>query len=368
MRTIRLRHPGGVSRIDLKRGLLRDEAALSKAIGSQRKFLVVTNRKIKRLHGRTVTQGLGSLEGFSGTFLIPDGEHAKDIRIAQKLYDKLIAIGFDRSNVLVALGGGVCTDLTGFVASTFLRGVPWVAIPTTLVGQIDAALGGKTAVNHPRGKNLIGTFCQPERVVIDPGVLGTLERSHWVDGLAELIKYGMIADPAILATMERNLAAVLDGKENPMDRLIARCVRIKANVVEQDEKDQGRRHILNFGHTLAHALETQGRYQGLSHGRAVAIGMVFAANVAVITGRCENKVRARLIHLLSAVGLAPPVRKMDHKALVRIMALDKKRTGGRILMVLPVRAGKVVLRDMPLKQLENQAFWCFESEARRRGS
>ena len=360
MKPIVFRHRQGTTRIALGRGVLKDSADLIGALQRAGRFLVVTNRRVNRLHGASLFDRLESLAGYEGKFFIPDSERAKDMQYAQKLYEKLILSGFDRTGALVAFGGGVCLDLTGFAASTFMRGIRWLAIPTTLIGQIDAAVGGKTAVNHPAGKNLIGTFWHPSSVWIDPEVLGTLERRNWVAGLAEMIKYGMIADSRILSSIEKNLDAVMRIEKDPVDRLIARCVRIKISVVKRDELDTGYRHVLNFGHTLAHALETHGRYKRISHGHAVAAGMLFAANVAVRLGICESRVYSRLAGLLKITGLHPDSLKIDPEALIGIFASDKKRKGDRIRFVLPVRAGRVMLKDIPLKTLANNAFWRFE--------
>ena len=358
IKTIRFHHKTGSTQIRVGRKMLFASSFQHGWKKPGTRFLVVTNRKVKKIFESNILSRLRSQEGYAGTFLIPDSERAKRLEVAQKLYDNLIAKRFDRHCTLVALGGGVCSDLTGFVASTFLRGIDWIAIPTTLVGQVDAAIGGKTAVNHPKGKNLIGSFWQPRLVLVDPASLETLDPFQWREGLAEVIKYGMIQDVSILAAIEKNPKAVLAKRQDPMDRLIERCIRIKANIVEQDEQDAGLRNILNFGHTLAHALETHGGYGQIGHGQAVAYGMLFATNIAVKKGICSDKIFVRLKRVLESVKLCSYTPTFEPSALIRVMGLDKKRTGSNIRFVLPERAGKVVLRDLPVRTLNNEAYWC----------
>jgi 3-dehydroquinate synthase len=358
-RSVLLKHRSGKTRIEIGWGLIKGNAPHS-LFGNQRgKFLVVTNRRVKSLVCNQLIAKFENTKDYAGTVLIPDSESAKSIENAQKLYDKLISIGFDRSSHLLAIGGGVCSDLTGFVASTFMRGIEWSVIPTTLLAQIDAAIGGKTAINHRLGKNLIGTFHHPKHVLIDPEVLTTLGETQYCSGIAEMIKYGMIADPQLLRFLESNQVNTSAGSLKSMEKMIARCVRIKARIVENDELDQNKRLVLNFGHTFGHALESEGLYKNEDHGKAVAVGMLFATHMAVKTGLCQESVFKRLKALLDRYALSPAKRKFDKKRMAKAMATDKKRKGDILQFVLPERVGRVVIKDIPVKILTKDAFWTF---------
>jgi 3-dehydroquinate synthase len=242
-------------------------------IGLTGRVGIVTNPIVKELYGRVVHRAL-KRAGFSPFFvLIPDGEQAKSVSWLSKILDALVTERFERQDVVLALGGGVVGDIAGFAASVYLRGVPFVQVPTTLVAQVDSSVGGKTGVNHPLGKNLIGTFYQPRVVVIDPQALQTLPKREWVAGLAEVIKYGMIADSKFFEYLERHVEGLRGQAEEVIPEVIRRCCEIKAEVVGGDERESGHRRILNYGHTVGHALETWGHYKTWIHGEAVGIGM-----------------------------------------------------------------------------------------------
>jgi 3-dehydroquinate synthase len=242
-----------------------------------------------------------------------------------------------------------------------MRGIPWVAIPTTLLAQIDAAIGGKTGINLRQGKNLIGTFCHPKEVLIDPKLLKTLPLKQKVNGLAEMIKYGMIGVQGILPAIEKQTDLLFEAKEKPMDGLIARCARFKAKVVSEDEHDRGRRQILNFGHTLGHALEAESGYGKIPHGYAVAAGMLFASRVSNMMGICDEKVTKRLENVLKRAGLYPKPIRADKKALIRAMATDKKRENARqIRFILPEKTGKVVTVNLDTNVLARKDLWRFD--------
>lgn len=359
-KTFNLAHENGKAKIEFKRGLLEEAFNIEKVFGENKRFLVVANGRIKRLYGKKIIESIRSKKGYSGEFIIPDSEQAKDIGVALKLYEKLISARFDRYSVLVAVGGGATTDLTGFVASTFARGIPWIAIPTTLCGQVDASIGGKTGINLKQGKNLVGTFWHPRLTLIDPAVLDTLSKKEWISGIAEVIKYGIIADPWIFNRLEKEHEKVLLKNPGIVDPLIARCIKTKITIVEQDQKDSGIRNILNFGHTLGHALETLENYKAVTHGQGVAAGMLFATNLAKKLGICDKKLFHRIDTLIREFGLYRKVRIDDKKVLIDIMKRDKKHIGNNIRFVLPVEMGKVVLKDIPVRMLEKDTFWRFD--------
>ena len=305
--------------------------------------VVVTNPTINRLYGARLLRSLKSAGFKTAVLPVPDGERAKSIKWATAILDELVRRRCERTTWLLALGGGVVGDLAGFAASTYLRGVPFVQVPTTLVAQVDSSIGGKTGVNHPRGKNLIGTFYQPKLVLIDPHVLGTLPMPEFRAGLAEVIKYGVIQDASFFEFLERDMDRVLGLDPVATHRLIRTSCTIKARVVSSDEREGDRRRILNFGHTLGHALETVTRYRRYKHGETVAIGMVVAARLAVRLGLADARVAARIVHLVKRAGLPAELPPFPASALLRAMRQDKKVKNRQIHFVLPNRIGRVVI-------------------------
>ncbi|MGA8981661.1 MAG: 3-dehydroquinate synthase family protein, partial [Candidatus Acidiferrales bacterium] len=249
--------------------------------------------------------------------------------------------GADRGATIVAMGGGVVGDVAGFGAASYLRGVRLVHIPTTLVAQVDSAIGGKTGVNLPEGKNLVGAFYPPKLVIADPNFLQTLPHREYRSGLYEVIKYGAIADPELFQFLERRMLALLRRDPAALAWVIARCIRIKAHVVAKDEHETGLRHILNFGHTLGHALEAATRYRRFLHGEAVAWGMLAATVFGLATGRLGESQATRVIRLISSVGPLPSLKGIRATQLRPILAGDKKARSGRVLWVLPCHIGKV---------------------------
>ena len=271
--------------------------------------------------------------------VIPDGERSKSLREAERLYDLLLAAGADRSCVLVALGGGVVGDLTGFVAATLLRGVDFVQVPTTLLAMIDSSVGGKTGVNVKRGKNLVGAFHQPKLVWIDAATLGTLPRRELLAGLAEGIKHAAIRDAELFARIEAELPRLLALEPQAMLPFLARNCAIKAGVVSRDERESGERMLLNFGHTLGHAVEALTRFRGILHGEAVAMGMAFAARRSEELGIAEPGTAARLTRLLERAGLPTVAPSFPRRAYLAALAADKKKTDARIRFVALRRIG-----------------------------
>ena len=277
----------------------------------------------------------------SATILFDDSEPAKRLATVEKIARALISLGADRDATLVAVGGGVVGDVAGFVAATYLRGVRLVHVPTTLVAQVDSAVGGKTGVNLPEGKNLIGAFYPPDLVIADPDVLGTLPHRQYRAGLYEVIKYGVIADPTLFRYLERHLLALLRRDRAALEFVIPRCIGIKAKIVAKDERESGLRQVLNFGHTLGHALETATGYKRFLHGEAVGHGMIFATLLALAIGKLDVKDAARIVSLILSVGPLPRMPSLSESQLRSLLLSDKKVHAGEIGWVLPSAIGKV---------------------------
>ena len=281
--------------------------------------------------------------------VMPDGERSKTLAELQKLAEKLVSLGADRHSVLLALGGGVVGDVGAFLASIYMRGVPVVQIPTTLLAQVDSAIGGKTGVNLKAGKNLLGTFHQPIAVLVDPDVLSTLAEREYRSGLFEAMKYGVIRNPAIFQLMESQREALLRRNGEVLETLIADCIRVKAEVVGRDERESGERRILNFGHTIGHALEAETNYRQLLHGEAVGWGMIAACLVGSEMRVTDAETAERIIALVKSYGPLPKV-KVDGKRILKRLASDKKTVGGVAHFVLPTAIGKVeVVNNVPAR-------------------
>jgi len=286
---------------------------------------------------------------------VPAGEAAKDIAVAAGLWSRLAAHRVTRADAIVGIGGGATTDLAGFVAATWLRGVRVVLLPTTLLAVVDAAVGGKTAVNIPEGKNLVGAFHPPAGVLADLAVLGSLPEADYVSGLAEVIKTGFIADPVILDLIEADPAGATAPGGRHASELVERTVRVKAEVVSADLRESGLREVLNYGHTLGHALERLEGYR-IRHGEAVAVGMVYAAEVGRLAGRLAPDIAARHRKVLSAVGLPTTWAAGAWPALREGMAVDKKSRGARLRLVILEDLGRPVLLEDPPEDLLSRAF------------
>jgi 3-dehydroquinate synthase len=299
-----------------------------------RRIAVVTNPVVARFYREPLAQSLKAA-GFEPTVLqVPDGEEHKNLAWLAFLYDRLVDARLDRSSAIVALGGGVIGDLAGFTAATFQRGVPFVQVPTTLLAQVDSSVGGKTAVNHPGGKNLIGAFHQPRLVWIDVATLKTLPRRQVQAGMAEIIKHAAILGPALFELLESQIEAVMAIDELLLIEVVRQNCAIKAAVVGDDERESGYRAVLNFGHTLAHAIEMLSEYRGHLHGEAVAIGMAFAARLSHARGFCTAEVRDRIIALLQRAGLPTEIPKeLVGRHLALAVEADKKVSGGKVKFV-----------------------------------
>ena len=331
-------------------GRLKDIGKIASAFSIGKKVLIISSDRIFSLYGDMVRDAL-SASGFDVYLArIPEGERYKSLTWASRLYARCLEVKLDRSSTILALGGGVIGDLAGFVASTFLRGINFAIVPTTLLAQVDASVGGKVAVNLPQGKNLVGSFYQPNFVYIDLAVLASLRPREIRSGLAEVVKYGMIEDKELFSFLEKNSARIKRLDEEALHYIVSRSVKIKAKVVEEDEREEkGRRQILNFGHTIGHAIEAAAGYRSYRHGEAVAIGMVAAARLSLRMKSFPLSSFVRLKSLLERLNLPVALRKgIDTDELYNTLYLDKKVRGGRLHFVLPKDIGSVFLtKDVP---------------------
>jgi 3-dehydroquinate synthase len=325
-----------------------------------RRAVIVSNPKVYPAYGTTIEKSLKKAGFQTLVHFMGDGERAKSIRTAEQVWAFLIENRIERSDAIIAIGGGVVGDLAGFAAACYQRGVSYVQIPTTLLAQIDSSVGGKTAVNHRLGKNLIGAFHQPRAVIIDPTTLGTLPERELRAGLYEAVKYGVIRDRSLAELIEENLAAIHALDPAITTQMIARCCEIKADVVANDERESGLRRILNFGHTIGHALEAVTAYRRLKHGEAVGYGMkgasALAAKVGILSGAEADRIQFNVDSLRYRFGPRPkPLPRIDDlnpQDVIDAMAHDKKVAQGKLPLILPVRLGEVVIRDdIPMKAI-----------------
>ncbi len=329
-------------------GLIRDAGRIVAEAARGRRVLIVTDRHVGPKYGHALAASLRDAGMEGAAVEIPPGEGAKSLKIASFLYDQCLETNLDRRSAIVALGGGVVGDVAGFVAATFMRGIDYIQIPTTLLAQVDSSVGGKTAIDHPKAKNAIGALHQPRAVVADVRTLASLPDRELKAGIAEVVKYGVIADAGFFAFIESNMAALLGRVERVLIEAIARSCEIKAAVVEADERESGPREALNFGHTFGHAVETATGYGKYLHGEAVAIGMAMAGRLAAELGMWSAGDAARLEKLVEAAGLPLRASGADAAAVREAMFRDKKARNGRLRLVLPVGMGKVrTFDDVP---------------------
>jgi len=317
-------------------------AFVRRAVPFSKLALVVCDSNTER-HGRAVEAELRPLGFRTALAVVPAGENAKTIAEASRLYDALYEMAADRKTAVVAVGGGVVGDLAGFAAATYNRGLPLVMIPTTLLAMVDSSVGGKTGVNHPKGKNLIGSFHQPRGVWIDTTYLNTLPDREYRSGLAEVVKYGVILDAAFFEYCESHAAAIRSREPEAVQHIVARSCRLKADVVERDERElTGLRAMLNYGHTFAHAFETVGGYGGWLHGEAVAAGMICASRLSERKGLVDSSLTERQIAMLKAFDLpTAPKAEWPIDDQIAVMRRDKKAAAGQLRFILPVRLGEV---------------------------
>lgn len=327
-------------------GLIEDAAAWQ-GLPAAATALVVSNTTVAPLYAAKLRAGLAARYPRVLEVVLPDGEEHKDWQTLNLIFDALLANGCDRKTVLFALGGGVVGDMTGFAAASYMRGVPFVQVPTTLLAQVDSSVGGKTAINHPQGKNMIGAFYQPERVVCDLATLATLPPRELSAGLAEVIKYGPIADMDFLAWIEANIDALLAREPAALAHAVRRSCEIKADVVGQDERESGLRAILNFGHTFGHAIEAGLGYGEWLHGEAVGCGMVMALQLSRRLGLVDEAFVARVTALIARAGLPIVGPDLGAERYLQLMRVDKKAEAGQIRFVVIEQPGRAAMRGAP---------------------
>ncbi|MGL4855035.1 MAG: 3-dehydroquinate synthase [Lentisphaeria bacterium] len=300
--------------------------------------LIVTDSNVKPLYGEAVKQVLYKSQASKvETIDFSAGEEHKTLTTMQKFYSTAAQLGMDRKSIIIALGGGVTGDMAGFLAASYMRGINFIQIPTTLLAMVDSSVGGKVGIDLPEGKNLVGAFWQPLEVIIDIKTLSTLPMREIRCGLAEIIKYGMIYDSSLLGYIEVNVKKLMNLDYEVYEKVIKRCCEIKADIVGQDEKEQGIRAILNYGHTFGHSIEMLGGFSLLNHGEGVAIGMTMAAQLAVDSGLISQEIADRQERILSQLGLPTKVENMDAEAIFAGMKADKKTESGCIRLVLPCK-------------------------------
>ncbi len=316
---------------------------------------VITNARIRKNYGKRITESL-TKAGFPVTIqLIPDTEKSKSFAMASRLLTDISIYGRDKKIFLIALGGGVVGDLTGFIASIYKRGIPYIQIPTTLLAQVDSSIGGKTAIDLKEGKNLVGTFYQPRLVVTDMTVLQSLPKSQIKSGLAEIIKYAFIADKELFSLLERHLEDIFSFKTTFLEHVISRCCAIKARIVSHDEKEEkGIRTILNFGHTIAHAIENACGYTRYSHGQAVALGMLVAGEMSKMLNMLHPETFLRLEGLIQSAGLPTRIKHLTHSRILQAHYYDKKFIGKKNRFVLVKDIGRTeVISGIPLSVISS---------------
>jgi 3-dehydroquinate synthase len=325
------------------------EIFLSHGLGGL--LFVITDTNVYRKHGKRLLKALRPNQ--THTLIVKPGETSKSLTNWKRIQDFLLSKGADRKSTVIAFGGGVIGDLAGFSASTFMRGLNFVQIPTTILSQSDSSIGAKVAVNHPLAKNLIGSFYQPKLILTDPSLLITLPKREFSAGLGEAIKYGVIADPELFNILFDNMERLISGDRDLLNQLIERCIAIKIKVVEEDERETGLRKILNFGHTIGHALEQATGYKRLRHGEAVGWGMLGAGWIAIQRGMWSVQELGRLQSILIRAGCLHDPGKLSTKQIIQALKHDKKKSGKTLQFVLPEETGKVtIVKDLPRELVE----------------
>src|SRR5450432_2137033 len=327
--------------------LMHAGAYLREVLPEHERLFVITVLPVRRKWGKKLLTSLAAT-GFKASLVeMPDGERHKKLATVEQLAEKLTGLGADRSAAVVAFGGGVVGDVAGMLASVYMRGVPLVQIPTTLQAQVDAAIGGKTGVNLRTGKNLVGTFHQPRLVLIDPAVLSTLPDREFRAGLYESWKAGVIGRPELFERLEKISGKALRRDAASLEWVIAESVKLKAEVVSADEREGGLRRVLNFGHTIGHALEAESNYRRFLHGEAVAWGMIAATYISTATGRLDRDTGTQITESVLALGPLPKVT-VDGRKILKLLQTDKKTTNGIVHFVLPTKIGHVeIVNDVP---------------------
>jgi 3-dehydroquinate synthase len=335
--------------------ILSDLGRKIKEFGFSR-IAILSNPKVFHLYGERVTDSL-EREGLrADVVVVPDGEEYKELLWAYYIYGEILKQRLDRASAIIALGGGVIGDMAGFVASTYMRGISFIQVPTTLLAQVDSSVGGKTGVNHPLGKNMIGTFYQPRLVWTDVGTLKTLPRREFLAGIAEVIKYGVIWDEMLFSYLDTHRQGILGLESEALRYIITRSCEIKSDIVSRDEREGGLRAVLNYGHTIGHALETATGYTVYLHGEAVAIGMHLEARLSAALGLIGEEEYGRIRTLINSYGLpTDPAPDTDVERILSSMELDKKAVAGSLRFILPEKIGAVTIRSITNRDMITKA-------------
>ncbi len=352
---------GGISKVRVDLGsrsydiligpdIFKSCARLLPSIVKKRKCLLVSDGYVYSLYADKAVDSLAKAGAFVYATVFKPGEESKNLQVIERIYRKAAGVGLDRDSFIMALGGGVSGDMAGFVAATYMRGIDFIQVPTSLLSMVDSSVGGKTGVDLPEGKNLVGAFWQPKAVLIDPKFLNTLPDREILCGLAEIVKTAVILDEKLFADLEARGTDIVKRKMPFATKVIARCCELKGQVVSADEREGGLRAILNYGHTFGHAIETVSGYSSIAHGEGVSIGMCMAADLAVRMGVFKKSDAARQESLLEKLSLPRKVQDCDPEAIVDAMSKDKKTRGDKLRFVLPTKIGKAeVFKDVPRK-------------------
>ncbi|MBU0650563.1 3-dehydroquinate synthase, partial [bacterium] len=326
-------------------GFISDLSEVKSYFDKYDSIMIVSNEKIFGIYGDKIRKSFKHIGKNIHISILPDGEQYKNLEYINKIYTDCIKAELDRKSLIVAFGGGVIGDMAGFAAATFMRGIDYIQIPTTLLAQVDSSVGGKTGVNHPLCKNMIGAFYQPQVVIIDIDVLSTLDRRDYISGLAEVVKYGVILDESFFSFLEENTEKILSLNKNVLEEIIFKSCAFKAKVVQEDEREKGLRTILNYGHTIGHAIETVTEYKKYLHGEAISMGMIYASKIACNKGLIDKYVISRQQELLSSLGLPTEVEDVDPQQILYLIKTDKKFVSGKPKFILPKKIGQVVIEE-----------------------
>ncbi len=329
----------------IKEGVLSEIGQELKLKQIAKRYIIIADDNVAELFGGHVVESLRNVDIPVDLLTFPHGESSKNLSTVEKLASSLAQLGVDRQDALIALGGGVTGDITGFLAAIYMRGIPFVQVPTSLLAQVDSSVGGKTGVDIPEGKNLVGCFYQPKCVFVDTAVLKELPQEELLNGLAEVVKYGVICDPDFFNFLVTNQKAILSLEPTVVEAMVAHCCTIKAQVVEADEREADLRRILNYGHTLGHAVEAASNFT-IAHGMAVSMGMVAVNTIAIKKSLLAEDKAARVKDLLQGFGLPVDIpADLDRPQMKEFLKTDKKSVGGRPFFVLPIQIGKVIITD-----------------------
>jgi 3-dehydroquinate synthase len=339
-------------KIHIEPGIIKKASVLSSEFIKGKNIFILTDDNVNKLYGENILKSLSKQSSKSTLYSIPPGEGSKTLATMETLYHEVLKAGLDRKSVIIALGGGVVGDIAGFLAASYMRGIDFIQIPTSLLAMVDSSVGGKTGIDLPEGKNLIGAFWQPKVVLIDPEVLSTLPKRELHCGLAEVVKYGMIFDENFFLFLENNIQNLKTLDYSVYTEVISQCCNLKADVVCKDEREEsGLRALLNYGHTFGHAIETVTGYETLNHGEGVAIGMCMAASLSVADNRLDDVAELRQEALLRNLSLPCSIAKVKPKDIYEAMYKDKKTLNGKLRFVLPETIGDTIITEIPEKKL-----------------